>query len=122
MPSAPQETPVGLSVADYIDRALAREREIMKAELGKFGIKYDTQREGDKEALKIYAEDMDRRLDAHNKFREQIERERGEYLTRDLYDREHTGLDDRIKELEVSRGNQVGKSAAYASIAGGLGV
>jgi hypothetical protein len=114
--------PVPLSVADYVDRMLARERDVIIVELEKFGVKYDTQREGDKEAIRIAAVDVDRRLEAHNKFREQIEKERGEYLTRDLYDREHSSLANRVKELEITKGEQMGKAAAYASIAGFLGI
>jgi hypothetical protein len=36
--------------------------------------------------------------------------------------REHDALDDRVKDLEVAGGNQAGKAAAYASMAGAAGV
>jgi hypothetical protein len=36
--------------------------------------------------------------------------------------REHDGLEERVKNLEVAGGNQAGKAAAYASMAGAAGV
>ncbi len=55
-------------------------------------------------ARQIAAKDIDRRLEAMNELRRQIEEERGVYLTRDLYDREHGTLSGRVRDLELNRG------------------
>ena len=52
-----------------------------------------------------------------NNFRAQINQERGDYLRRDMYDRENAALSDRVKILEIVRGEQSGRNAAYASMA-----
>jgi hypothetical protein len=110
-----KDTSVSLSVIEFVDRQLANERRLTDSELARLRETHDTEREGDKEALKVASVDVDRRLEAHNRFREQIEKERGEYLTKELYDREHLSLANRVKELEISRGEQAGKAAAYAA-------
>jgi hypothetical protein len=69
-------------------------------------------------AIDLASEDINRRLNEMNQFRSQLESERGTYMTRDMYDREHTALGNRVKELEIERGNQAGKAAAYASAIG----
>jgi hypothetical protein len=53
-----------------------------------------------------------------NNFRAQINQERAEYLRREMYEREHNALADRVKTLEIVRGEHVGKAAAYASMVG----
>jgi hypothetical protein len=72
----------------------------------------------EREALRLASDDISRRLAEMNQFRGQLERERGEYVPRI----EHDLLAGRIKELEIARGEQTGKSAAYASIAGFIGI
>ena len=72
----------------------------------------------EKESVDIAAGDIDRRLADHNGLLAQIERERADFVLR----KEHDTLAERIKELEIARGEQTGKSAAYASIAGFIGV
>jgi len=59
---------------------------------------------------------LDYRLEEMNNFRAQINQERAEYLRREMYERDHTALADRVKILEIVRGEQVGKTAAYASM------
>ncbi len=39
-----------------------------------------------------------------------------DYLRRDMYDRENAAMADRVKSLEIVRGEQSGKAAAYASM------
>ncbi|HSZ61020.1 MAG TPA: hypothetical protein VK828_04450 [Terriglobales bacterium] len=60
---------------------------------------------------------LDYRLAEMNKFREQINQERAEYLRREIYEREHSALAERVKNLEIVRGEQAGRTAAYASVA-----
>lgn len=64
-------------------------------------------------ALSIARGDMNRRLEGMNELRVQVENERGRYVTRDLYDREHASLrdtmDQRLKFLETNRSNLEGR-------------
>lgn len=62
--------------------------------------------------------EIDQRLESGNRFREQIQEERVHFLSRELYDREHAALGERVKLLEIVRGEQAGKAAAYASVIG----
>lgn len=76
----------------------------------------------EKEARTLAVEDINRRLEDMNQFRAQLNKERGDYLLRHDYEREHSALADRVKELEIARGEQSGKAAAYASLAGLVGI
>jgi hypothetical protein len=73
----------------------------------------------DKEALVLARKDIDRRLDEMNQFRDQIERERGEFLRRDMYDEQHNVLrndvDTRLKTLESSKSNLEGRMFAIGA-------
>ncbi len=59
---------------------------------------------------------LDYRLEEMNNFRAQINQERAEYLRREMYDREQAALAERVKILEIARGEQTGRTAAYASM------
>jgi len=82
----------------------------------------------DKEALVLARAEIERRLDDMNRFRDQIEVERGEFLRRDIYDEQHeaikTDFDLRLKQLETSKSNLEGKmwamGAGISAIAVGL--
>ena len=69
-------------------------------------------------ALKLASEDVGRRLTEMNNFREQLQQERNLYVPR----KEHELLAAQVKVLEIARGEQMGKAAAYASIAGFIGI
>ena len=56
-----------------------------------------------KEALAIARAEIDRRLEGMNEFRTQINQERSDYLTRDMYDREHGVLVNRVTAVEQNR-------------------
>ena len=64
-------------------------------------------------ALEIAKNDINRRLDEMNELRKQITSERGEFLRREIYDREHASLreamDLRIKALENTKANLEGR-------------
>jgi hypothetical protein len=79
---------------------------------------HDRVHEAEHESLHLALEENGRRFEEGNQFRSQLEKERGEYV----YRREHDVLAERIKALEIARGEQMGKSAAYASIAGFIGI
>lgn len=68
---------------------------------------------GEFEARRIAALDIDRRLEAMNEFRAQITNERGQYLLRDWYEREHMGLSNRIRDMEMGRSMDSGFAAAH---------
>ena len=64
--------------------------------------------------------EINRRLDDMNELRNQIGTERGLYLTRELYDREHKSLaesmDARLKILETNKSNLEGRMWAIGAI------
>ena len=82
----------------------------------------------DKQALELARREVDRRLEEMNKFRDQIERERGEFMRRDMYDEQHGAMrsetDTRLKTLEQSKSNLEGRlwamGAGITTIAVGL--
>lgn len=87
-----------------------------------FQVLQETRHEMEKESLEKSTFEINRRLDEANKAREQINDERTSFLLREVYDREHPLLEDRVKTLEIARGENkgedTGKSATYATIMG----
>ena len=116
---------VPLPLVQFIDRTLEAERKVTESEFRhrdaalEAHARMDDLRHASGDA-KIQKADLDleRRLEEMNNFREQINQERGDYLRRDMYDRENAALSDRVKSLEIVRGEQSGKAAAYASMVG----
>ena len=80
----------------------------------------------EKEAIGLARQDMERRLGEMNQFRDQIERERGEFLRREMYDEQHsamrTEMDTRLKALETSKSNLEGRMWAMGAGITGLAV
>lgn len=67
----------------------------------------------------------DRRLDALNEFRGQLEDERGTYATKELLDAKAEALDSRLRVVEqggVKNATQIGVIMAWAGGGAGLGV
>lgn len=60
-------------------------------------------------ARQLAAQEIDRRLDAMNAFREQLMEERGRYVLRDLHDKLEDNVDARLKTLENMRSNLEGR-------------
>ena len=88
-------------------------------ELLEFHEKLDQLRhQTENEARALFATDINRRMHDLNEVRKEVLQDRAEFVPR----REHDLLGERIKSLEISRGEAAGKAAAYASIAGLLGV
>ncbi len=116
---------VPLPLVQFIDRTLEVERKLTEAEFQRRDAaleahaKLDDLRHeaGDAKIQKADL-DLERRLEEMNNFRSQINQERVDYLRRDMYDRENAALSDRVKSLEIVRGEQSGKAAAYASMVG----
>lgn len=63
-------------------------------------------------ALAIAAQNVDKRLDGMNELRRQIEVERGDYVTRVLYDERHESLEQRINKLESDADRAYGSEGA----------
>ena len=60
-------------------------------------------------ALNAAKEATDKRLESMNELRKQIDTERGTFVTRELYDREHRRLLDDIASLSKSRDSASGE-------------
>lgn len=99
-----------------MESAINHERELREA----WQLAHAQQHAAEAEALRMARVDIDRRLDAMNQLRDQITQERGTFLARDLYDREHLRLrkefDDRLKRLETSDANLQGRILATGAI------
>ncbi len=118
---------VPLPLLQFIDRTLGEERRSTDAEFRRC----DALIEGHARAedLRHQAADariqksnevLDYRLKEMNNFREQINQERADYLRREMYERDHAVLAERVKNLEIVRGEQAGRTAAYASMVGAV--
>jgi hypothetical protein len=116
---------VPLTVSQFIDRALEAERRWTEAEFQRRDAQLAAYAQMDilrHEAgdAKIQQADkvLSHRLEEMNNFRAQISQEHVEYMRRDMHDREHASLSERVKTLEIVGGEQSGKAAAYASMVG----
>jgi hypothetical protein len=116
---------VPLPLVEFIDRTLEAERRWAEAEFrrGDTALEAHARAEnlrheaGDAKIQKAN-EVLDYRLEEMNNFRAQINEERAEYLRREMYEREHTSLAERVKNLEIVRGEQSGRTAAFATMVG----
>jgi len=114
---------VSLSLIQLIDRTVEAERRLTEGEFRRCtdALEAHTRAEdlrheaGDAKIQKA-SEVLDYRLEEMNNFRAQINQERAEYLRREMYDRDHGALAERVKILEIVRGEQSGRTAAYASM------
>ncbi len=114
---------VPLLLVQFVDRTVEAERRVTEAEFRRLAAALEAQarvedlrhQAGDAKIQKAN-EVLDYRLEEMNNFRAQLNQERAEYLRREMYDREHSALAERVKALEIVRGEQSGRSAAYASM------
>jgi hypothetical protein len=121
-PSPTQLAP--LPLVQFIDRMLDAERKATAAEFRRCDAALEAQarvedlrHDAANARIQKANEVLDYRLEEMNNFREQINEERQEYVRREMYDREHDNLAERVKNLEIVRGEQTGRTAAYASVA-----
>lgn len=70
-------------------------------------------------ATQIAKGEVDRRLDEMNELRRQIETERGQFVTRELYDERHAELENKV---EIQRENLSGYGARLSRMEGGTQV
>lgn len=116
---------VPLALVRFIDRTLEAERKMTEAEFRRRDAELaaharldDLRHEAGDAKIQKADQDLERRLEEMNNFRAQINTERVDYLRRDMYERENAALSDRVKSLEIVRGEHSGKAAAYASMVG----
>ncbi len=80
----------------------------------------------EQEALLLARRDIDRRLEEMNQFRDQIARERGEFIRRDVHDQQYDtmrdAVDTRLKILEQSKSNLEGRMWAMGAVITGIAV
>jgi hypothetical protein len=111
------------ALLQFIDRTLEAERKATEAEFRRCDAALAAQSQADglrhqaaEARIQKANEVLDYRLAEMNNFREQINQERAEYLRREIYERDHSALSERVKNLEIVRGEQAGRTAAYASM------
>jgi hypothetical protein len=116
---------VPLPLVEFIDRTLEAERRWAEAELRRHDTALeaharaeDLRHEAGDAKIQKANEVLDYRLEEMNNFRAQINQERAEYLRREMYEREHGALAERVKNLEIVRGEQSGRTAAFATMVG----
>jgi len=116
---------IPLPLVQFIDRTIEAERKLTEAEFRRCDAALkaqvraeDLRHEAADARIQKANEVLDYRLEEMNNFREQINQERQDYLRREMYDREHANLAERVKNLEIVRGEQSGRTAAYASMVG----
>jgi len=116
---------VRLPLLQFIDRTLEAERKATEAEFRRCDAALEAQvraedlrHEAADARIQKANEVLDYRLEEMNNFRDQINHERQDYLRREIYDRENANLAERVKNLEIVRGEQSGRTAAYASMVG----
>src|SRR5208282_6307697 len=104
---------VPLPLVQFIDRTIEAERKVTEAEFRHRDAKLDAharmddlRHEAGDAKLQKADHDLERRLEEMNNFRAQINQERVDYLRRDMYERETAALSDRVKSLEIVRGEQ----------------
>jgi hypothetical protein len=114
---------VSVPLIQFIDRIVEAERRLTEAEFRRCAAALEAQaraenlrHEAGGAKIQKASEVLDYRLEEMNNFRAQINQERGDYLRRDMYDRENAVLSDRVKSLEIVHGEQSGRAAAYASM------
>lgn len=112
-----------LPLLQFTQRALEGERKITEAEFRRCDAALAAQSQTDslrhqtaEARIQKANEVLDYRLAEMNNFREQINQERAEYLRREIYERDYSAMAERVKNLEIVRGEQTGKTAAYASM------
>jgi hypothetical protein len=114
---------VPLPLVQFMDRTFEAERRSTEAEFRRRDALLEAHiqaedlrhQAGDAKIQKAN-EVLDYRLEEMNNFRAQINLERTEYVRREMYDREQVTLGERVKILEIARGEQTGRTAAYASV------
>jgi hypothetical protein len=67
-------------------------------------------------ALKIALQQVNKRDDEHNEVRKQLENERGIYIERTYYEKEHKSLEVRVAALELALGNAAGRQGPISDL------
>jgi predicted ATPase len=114
---------ISLLLVQFVDRTVEAERRVTEAEFGRLAAVLeaksraeDLRHEAGDAKIQKANEVLDYRLEEMNNFRAQLNQERAQYLRREMYEREHFALAERVKALEIVRGEQSGRTTAYASM------
>ena len=76
----------------------------------------DSQFKAHNEAINLARANIELRLSAMNELREQINRERGQYLTRDRFDASHIAIESRLANLDKFAANIQGRIWAMGAV------
>ncbi len=98
-----------IDLKEYFEKSIEHEREIRNQ------IILDNTK-----ALEIAKSNIELRLNAMNELREQINSERGKYLSRDVYDRINDVTDKRLQALELFSANIQGKIWMFMAVMGAI--
>jgi hypothetical protein len=71
----------------------------------------DTKLEAYTQAVKIASQNLEKRLDGMNEFREQLRAQASSFITREYYDAKHETLQKQVDELKQNRDILVGKAS-----------
>jgi DNA-binding transcriptional MerR regulator len=104
--------PDGVSWKDWVN-----------ARLEKYDIKLDgcqrmlaAHQEGTDKALEAAKEELERRLESMNEFREQLEAQSRTFLTREYYESRHTALAQKIDNVDKMQAAAEARSKVYAVV------
>lgn len=90
----------GISLREYVDLQVAHIDQVMA--LGKAAAEA---------SIGVYREDLDRRLDAMNELRDQINTERNRYVTRDAFEAHATSVAKDLRDVQQFMARSEGKAS-----------
>lgn len=98
----------------------------MEAELAALDRYFERRFKEVEEKTELARREVDRRMEGMNELRAQIEQERGQYMTRELYDQRHEALVGRVGRLDnrlatLEGGTQI-RAATVGWLIAGLGL
>lgn len=102
---------VPLSTVEFVDRAIAAGREVMKAELS-----------ARDKAMEIQTKELSRRLDELNHAHQRAQQDKAEFLNKSTYEAFLKGFETWSREINAFVANSQGRTAAYVSIVVVIGI
>ena len=87
-----------IALRDYIEKLIHHEREQRELQF----------KEAER-AINLAKETIDHRLNSMNELREQISKERGTFISREIFDRACAAIDDRVRQVERFKANLEGR-------------
>jgi len=96
-----------LSTVEFVDRAIAAERAVARAEL-----------ESRDKAMEIQTKELSRRLDELNHAHQRAQQDKADFLGKGTYEAFLKGYEVWNREVNAYMSNQQGRTAAYVSVVG----